>query len=408
MLVYASLLLLAALIAAVPSPPVVQVREPKVTLPFIGRLNVTGRTVAEIDRARAASHLTRGSSQPNQSGKRQSLDATNQAVDYIAEVGVGSPPTTYSLLIDTGSSNTWVGAGRAYVRTSTSEATGDLTEVTYGSGFFIGTEFLDTVTLAEDLVITNQGIGAAAISEGFDGVDGILGIGPTDLTEGTVDGISSIPTVTDNLFSQGTISEKVVGVFFAPTTELSVTNGELSFGTIDDTKTTSDVVFTPITSTSPASEFFGIDQSITYGAAGENVLSTTAGIVDTGTTLLLIATDAFDTYTSLTGATIDNNVGLLSISSEGFSNLQSLFFNVGGTSFEFTPNAQLWPRALNTAIGGSTNDIFLIVADLGSNSGEGFDFVNGMVFLERFYSVFDSANSQVGFATTAHTTDETN
>ena len=78
----------------------------------------------------------------------------------------------------------------------------------------------------------------------------------------------------------------------------------------------------------------------------------------------MIATDAFDTYTSLTGATIDNNVGLLSISSEGFSNLQSLFFNIGGSVFEFTPNAQLWPRALNTAIGGASNDIFLIVGDV--------------------------------------------
>ena len=45
---------------------------------------------------------------------------------------------------------------------------------------------------------------------------------------------------------------------------------------------------------------------------------------------------------------------------------------------------------------------------LGSPSGEGFDFVNGMVFLERFYSVFDSTNNRVGFATTTHTTDETN
>ena len=47
--------------------------------------------------------------------------------------------------------------------------------------------------------------------------------------------------------------------------------------------------------------------------------------------------------------------------------------------------------------------MYLIVNDLGSNSGEGFDFVDGMVFLERFYYVFDAANSQVGFATTPFT-----
>lgn len=45
----------------------------------------------------------------------------------------------------------------------------------------------------------------------------------------------------------------------------------------------------PITSTSPANEFVGIDQTITYGAAGTPILPMTSGITDTGTTLLLIA-----------------------------------------------------------------------------------------------------------------------
>lgn len=85
MLVCASLLFSAALASAIPSPPVVQVREPKVTLPFVARLNVTGRTIADIDRARAASNIARASGRVSQSGKRQTLDATNQAVDYIAE-----------------------------------------------------------------------------------------------------------------------------------------------------------------------------------------------------------------------------------------------------------------------------------------------------------------------------------
>ena len=39
---------------------------------------------------------------------------------------------------------------------------------------------------------------------------------------------------------------------------------------------------------------------------------------------------------------------------------------------------------LNTAIGGTANDIYLIVTDLGSNSGQGFDFINGFTFLYVF------------------------
>ena len=42
----------------------------------------------------------------------------------------------------------------------------------------------------------------------------------------------------------------------------------------------------PITRTSPASEFFGIDRTITYGTAKTPILPSTAGLVDTGTTLI--------------------------------------------------------------------------------------------------------------------------
>lgn len=80
------------------------------------------------------------------------------------------------------------------------------------------------------------------------------------------------------------------------------------------------------------------------------MLAQTAGIVDTGTTLILIASgtctssralipergltvlcaDAFATYQTLTGGTPDEATGLLSITPAQFANLQSLFFNIGG------------------------------------------------------------------------------
>lgn len=215
----------------------------------------------------------------------------------------------------------------------------------------------DTVTLGPGLVIEQQQIGVAIISQGFEGVDGILGVGPVDLTQGTLqnDPNAFVPTVSDNLLSQGAISEEVLGIFFAPTTSVVAANGEMTFGGIDSSKITQDVQFFPLTSTFPASEFWGIDQSVTYGTSGTTILSSTAGIVDTGTSLLLLATDGFDAYTAATGSTLDQNTGLLSISSANYANLQSLFLNVGGSTFEFTKNAQTWPRALNTAIGAPSN-----------------------------------------------------
>ncbi|KII86690.1 hypothetical protein PLICRDRAFT_55605 [Plicaturopsis crispa FD-325 SS-3] len=346
-----------------------------------------------------------GAAAPSDSS--DSVDVTDSGVTYTATVGVGSPATDYTLLIDTGSSNTWVGADKKFTRTSTSKSTGNTVNVSYGSGSFTGTEYTDQVTLAEGLVIQNQSIGVASSAQGFSGVDGILGIGPVDLTSGTVSNTSTVPTVIDNLFSQGTISSDSIGIFYEPSTTANAANGELTFGGTDNTKFTGEINFVPITSTSPASNYWGIDQDVTYGE-NTSLLSNSSGIVDTGTTLLLIATDAFQAYQQATGATQDQTTGLLKITESQLDSLQSLFFNIGGTQYEFTANAQVWPRALNSTLGGESDGIYLVVSDLGSNSGSGLDFINGFAFLQRFYSVYDTGNAQVGLATTSFTDATTN
>ena len=106
-------------------------------------------------------------------------------------------------------------------------------------------------------------------------------------------------------------------------------------------------VSSPITSTSPSSQFWGINQSVRYGTS-TSILTTTAGIIDTGkqkasqilqidhsintpgTTLILLATNGLTKYKAATGAVLDSVTGLLRITSAQFSALQSLFFIAGG------------------------------------------------------------------------------
>ncbi|KAG2124020.1 aspartic peptidase domain-containing protein [Suillus clintonianus] len=397
-------LLLALSIAASP----VEVRNSPITLPIARRLNTSGGTINLLQHDQSRAAALKNAAASNIGRRAGSIAVTNDAVTYIAAVGVGSPATTYNLIVDTGSSNTWVGATTPYAMTSTSVNTGQPVAVSYGSGSFSGTEYTDTVTLGSGLTITQQSIGVASRSTGFTGVDGILGIGPLDLTEGTLTNspTTTIPTVTQNLYTQGIISQVVVGVSFEPTTSQTVTNGELTFGGTDATKYTGAITYTPLTTTYPASYYWGINESITYGT--KTILSATAGIVDTGTTLILIASNAFSTYQSATGATLDRRTGLLRITSTQYSALQNLNFNIGSNTYALTPNGQIWPRALNTYIGGTSTYIYLVVNSIGAPSGQGLDFINGYTFLERFYSVFDTTNSQVGFATTAYTTATTN
>ncbi|OCH85904.1 acid protease [Obba rivulosa] len=398
---------------AVSAKPIA-VRDSPFTLPLVRRLNLTGQsTLVDIDRARIGFFMDGPTRTVRGHAARSVFDVavTNEAVQYVTSVGVGTPPTAYTLIVDTGSSNTWVGAGKPYVKTTSSHDTGQQVSVTYGSGEFSGEEFTDTVTLGS-LVITNQGIGVASQSEGFDGVDGILGLGPVDLTLGTLfpDTEATIPTVTDNGFTQGSLTDHEVSFSFQPTTEEVNVNGVVTFGGVDSSRFEGPLSFVPITSTSPSSEFVGIDQSITYGSAGTAILTNTAGIVDTGTTLLWLSSDALKRYKSAVGASneADPDTGLFTISAASFAQLQSLLFHIGDTTFEFTANAQIWPRSLNTAIGGNANTIYLIATDIGTDTGSGLDFINGMVWLERFFLVYDVGAGEVGLATTTFTDATTN
>lgn len=138
-------------------------------------------------------------------------------------------------------------------------------------------------------------------------------------------------------------------------------------------------------------------------------------------------TDAIKTYQSLTGATLDSKTSMLTVTPAQYANLQTLTFHIGGATYGLTPNAQIWPRSLNAAIGGNSSTIYLVVNDIGHPSGSGFDFCNGYSFLyvilicctrfsplrspfhsQRFYSVFDTANGRIGFAETIYTNSNSN
>ncbi|KAF8642068.1 hypothetical protein AX16_009684 [Volvariella volvacea WC 439] len=309
---------------------------------------------------------------------------------YSAAVGVGSNGTTYNLLIDTGSANTWLGAHKPYQKTNTSYETNDKVAVEYGSGGFEGIEYLDTVSLSSELIITNQSIGVATRFQGFKGLDGVLGLGPVGLTKGTLkpSDESLVPTALENLHAQGRIPSQIFGVSFSTTddSEYAADTGELTWGGIDESRMTTPVHYVPIANATAAGRYWGFDQSITYGntsITGQQalmILNTTSGIVDTGTSLVLLNSDAFEAYMNVTGAKFDFYTGLLRITPEQYKDLKSLYFHINGATFEMTPNAQIWPRRLNKLIGGSPDSVYLVIGDLGSGSVDGgsIGFINGL------------------------------
>ncbi|KAI8065613.1 aspartic proteinase [Gongronella butleri] len=351
------------------------------------------------DKARAH-HFTHHSKTNNLAARATSFPSTNEDFSYVSAVKVGSQ--TFNLIVDTGSSNTWVGAGTKYVKSSTGTNTGKSVSVSYGSGSFSGTEYTDTVSLGTGFAITKQSIGVASSASGFNGVDGIIGFGPEDLTTGTVSGVSQVPTIVQNAYSQGLISSQVLGVYFDPLSGGATTaaNGELTLGGVDSTKYTGAITYTPITSTSPANEYWGIDIStITYGSTTVQS-SSLPGIVDTGTTLIYLETSVYTAfYSHISGYKYDSNTGLVVIPASSYSTLQNISFTIGGKAFTLTPAQYILPQAQVSAWGGTAGKYYSLIGDLGT--GAGLDFILGQKFLENYYSIYDTTNSRVGFATRA-------
>ncbi|KAG2354700.1 family A1 protease [Suillus spraguei] len=348
----------------------------------------------------------------NTHGKRaDSIPMTARDLAYTVKVGVGSPPTTYNLVVSLGSSITWVGGSTTYVKTDTSVFTGFPVKESYGPEgevFFEAIIYRDTVTLGGGLTVTNFQLGVASTAEGFvRSEDGVLGLGPEDLSRNTMPLAmhDTIPTITDRLFEQGKINRRVVGIFLRPTFDLDDRFGELTFGEPDNSKYMGTMVYTPITDIAPSSRAWGIKQRITYGQ--EEILGTTDGVIDISNNLIFIATGVYPGYEAATGGILDPRTGLLRITRAQYTALQPLEFHIEGRIFSLTRNAQIWPRSLNPTFFPDVEfeNIYLVVADIGRPSGSGLDFRIGYPFMQRFYTVFDSSEEtrRVGFAPTQFT-----
>jgi hypothetical protein len=251
--------------------------------------------------------------------------AHNVQVSYIASVTVNNQGP-YGLIIDTGSSNTWVGADKSY---EPSTVTG-LFEVSYGSGTVIGYEvrfsFLSHhATLSDEYLDqghrraragrrrpepvhrcrtlcvrlfgrrrhprvsihwTEVRAGLTAAQDRPDRPDGRHHDQlqhRADCHRQPVQAGHDQHRVHWHLLrarDQRVICEWRAYVRYVSRLLLRSVN-ELSFwlGGVDKSKITGSVSYTPLTTTSPASEYWGIDQTLSYG--GSTILEKTAGIVDT-------------------------------------------------------------------------------------------------------------------------------
>jgi len=104
---------------------------------------------------------------------------------------------------------------------------------------------------------------------------------------------------------------------------------------------------------------------------------------------ILFSDDLFSAYKkAIPGVRFDSKSGLLEIPKSSISKMRPLAFDIGGNYFTLDVGAQLVPADENSAWGGERSKRYGVVGLLPDvASGNGVDFILGIAFMERFYTV---------------------
>ena len=131
-------------------------------------------------------------------------------------------------------------------------------------------------------------------------------------------------------------------------------------------------------------------------------------------TVILMSDNLFQLYKdAIPEATFNEDIVLLEISSD--KHMQPLHFRFGDHDFTLDVDEQLVPEEMNTVYGGDAGTRYILVSPIGV-MGDGLDFVLGIPFLAKYYTVssgscfekdilnghpwqvYDADNQQIGFA----------
>ncbi|KAH9892731.1 acid protease [Cubamyces lactineus] len=350
-------------------------------------------------------------------GQTVGIDIIDQAQDssYIGTVSIGTPPQTFKVVLDTGSSDLWVAATNCLscgqtppFDTSKSSTVNGVTgpngqeqEITirYGSGSVAGILATDTVSMAGFTVNPQTFLLAEQMTSGLlDGdVSGIMGLAFEALAS-----TNAVP-FWQALANGGQFATPEISFWLArhlddvnPPDEQP--GGVMTLGGTNSTLFTGDIEFIPLTTTPGGPTFWMLEMT---GATvqGQTVSIPTGdaalSAIDTGTTLIGGPSDAVRAiYEAIPGsAEVPSMQGFFSYPCSTDVQVSLAF---GGKSWPISSaDMNLGRISASMCVGG------IFDLSLGSDvSGGGGNpvWVVGDTFLKNVYSVFRSNPAAVGFA----------
>lgn len=216
----------------------------------------------------------------------------NSMPDY-SEIAIGTPPQTFKVILDTGSSNLWVPSSgctsiACFLHTkydssasSTYIQNGSDFEIRYGSGSLSGFVSQDTLHLG-DMKIEHQDFAEATSEPGlafaFGRFDGILGLGYDSIS------VNRIVPPFYNLVNQGLLDEPVFSFYLGDTANGDGDQSEVYLGGINKEHYTGNLTRIPLR----RKAYWEVDlDALTFGDDSVD-LDNTGAILDTGTSLLAV------------------------------------------------------------------------------------------------------------------------
>jgi saccharopepsin len=255
----------------------------------------------------------------------------------FSEITIGTPPQTFKVVLDTGSSNLWVpssecGSIACYLHTkydssssSTYKKNGTAFEIRYGS--LSGFVSQDVMTIG-DLKIKDQIFAEATEEPGlafaFGRFDGILGLGYDTIS------VNKIPPPFYNMIDQGLLDEPVFAFYLSDTNNGD--DSEATFGGVDESHYTGKITTIPLR----RKAYWEVDlDAITFGDSTAE-LENTGVILDTGTSLIALPTTLAELLNKEIGAKKGYN-GQYTIECEKRDSLPDMSFTLSGHEFAITP-----------------------------------------------------------------------
>ncbi|GAX11609.1 cathepsin D [Fistulifera solaris] len=320
---------------------------------------------------------------------------------YFGSISIGTPPQSFKVIFDTGSSNLWVpkvgcthcgnpffGKKAKYNHDSSTTYESDNAdfEIMYGSGSVSGFFSVDSVTLADDLVITEQrfaeisdagGLGLAFALGKF---DGILGLGFRSIS------VDDTPTVMDNALKQNVIDQPIFSFYLGDNGP-----GELTFGGYDSSKFTGDLQYVKLLSATYWEIALDSVSAGPYHSSENADQSPITAIVDSGTSLITGPKKDIAAIAQAIGAK-PNVMGQYTIDCNTVDAIPDIVFTIDGREY-MVPGDKAVLQAQGTCL----------FAFMGVDFPKpGPQWILGDVFMRQYYTVFNYLDETVGFAPAVH------